>query len=78
MIDSGATNNYINENSTIGISNPLPIPIKTKTLHGNSLIKSKRIINVLDNDLTFFDIDKLIDYDMILGEQGRCKITCVK
>lgn len=70
LIDSGATNNYINENSKVGKSIPLPRIIRTKTLHGISEIKSKRIINVLDNDLTFFEIKELIDYDMILGEQG--------
>lgn len=74
LIDSGSTNNYININSKIGKSIPLPRIIKTKTLHGISEIKSKRIINVLDNDLTFFDIGELIDYDMILGEQGLRQI----
>lgn len=48
--------------------------IRTKTLHGISELKSKRIINVLDNDLIFFDIENLIDYDMILGEQGLRQI----
>lgn len=74
LIDSGSTNNYIHINSTIGESVPLPKIIKTKTLHGISEIKSKRIINVLDNDLTFFDIKELNDYDMILGEQGLRQI----
>lgn len=36
-------------------------------MHGISELKSKRIINVLDNNLTFFDINGLMDYDMILG-----------
>lgn len=74
MIDSGSTNNYINKNTAIGVSIPLPKPIRTKTLHGISEIKSKRIINVLDNNLTFFDIGELTDYDMILGEQGLRQI----
>lgn len=74
LIDSGSTNNYINVNSSIGQSILLPIPIKTKTLHGFSVIKSRRIINVLDNDLVFFDINELTDYDMILGEQGLRQI----
>lgn len=48
--------------------------MKTKTLHGISEIKSKRIIIVLNNNLTFFDIKELNDYDMILGEQGLRQI----
>lgn len=28
------------------------------------------MINILNYDLTFFEIDELVDYDMILGEQG--------
>lgn len=61
-------------NSTLGVSIPLSGAIRTKTLHGISIIKSKRIINVLDNDLTFFDIDALTEYEMILGEQGLRQI----
>lgn len=74
LIDSGSTNNYISKNSKIGTSVLLPNPIKTRTLHGISLIKSKRIINILENDLVFFDIDELTEYDMILGEQGLRQI----
>lgn len=74
LIDSGATNNYININSKIGKSIPLPRTLRTKSMHGISEIKSKRIINVLDNDLTFFDVNELTDYDMILGEQGLRQI----
>lgn len=57
-----------------GVSIPLPKSIKIKTLHGISKVKSKRIINVLDNNLVFFDIENLNDYDMILGEQGLRQI----
>lgn len=74
LIDTGSTNNYINVHSTVGESIPLSKIIKTKTLHGISEIKAKRIINVLDNDLTFFEISELTDYDMILGEQGLRQI----
>lgn len=74
LIDSGSTNNYINKNFKLGISILLPKPIKTRTLHGISVIRSKRIINVLDNTLTFFDISDLTDFDMILGEQGLRQI----
>lgn len=74
LIDSGSTNNYINKYFILGVSIPLPKPIKIKILHGISEVKSKRIINILDNDLTFFDIENLNDYDMILGEQGLRQI----
>lgn len=74
LIDSGSTNNYININSTIGESVPLSKFTKTETLHGISIVKSKRIINLLGNNLTFFDINELKDYDMILGEQGLRQI----
>lgn len=52
----------------------MPRTFKARTLHGICTIKSKRIINVLDNDLVFFEIDELTDYDMILGEQGLRQI----
>jgi hypothetical protein len=42
----------------------------TRTLHGHSDIKSKKIINLFGFDLTFFEIEELSEYDMILGEQG--------
>lgn len=41
-----------------------------KTLHGHSIVKSKRIISLLGFNLTFFDIKELNEHDMILGEQG--------
>lgn len=74
LVDCGSTNNYINGNLIIGESIPLPRIIRTKTIHGISKLKSKRIINVLDNNITFFDIEELGDYDMILGEQGLRQI----
>lgn len=74
LIDSGSTNNYIHIKSSIGETVPLLKPIKTRTLHGISIIKSKRIINILNNNLVFFDIEELNDYDMILGEQGLRQI----
>lgn len=69
LVDSGATYNYIRTNSEIGESVPLPKVYTPKTLHGFSRVSSKKIINVLNHDLTFFEINELIDYDMILGEQ---------
>lgn len=45
-----------------------------KTLHGYSIIKSKKIINLLGYDLVFFEIKELEDFDMILGEQGLREI----
>lgn len=70
LVDSGATYNYISTNSRIGESIPLPKIYTPKTLHGYLRVSSKKIINVLNHDLTFFEIDELVDYDMILGEQG--------
>lgn len=61
----------------MGKSIALPEPCIIKTLHGNSVIRSKRIINLLGFDLTFFDIKELSDYDMILGEQGLRQINAV-
>lgn len=74
LVDSGATYNYIKKNSKIGESVPLPQIYKPKTLHGYSEVRSKKIINLLDYDLTFFEINELVDYDMILGEQGLREI----
>lgn len=59
----------------MGKSIALPEPCIIKTLHGNSVIRSKRIINLLGFDLTFFDFKELSDYDMILGEQGLRQIN---
>lgn len=58
----------------MGKSIALPESYVTKTLHGYSVVKSKRIINLFGFDLTFFDIGELNDYDMILGEQGLKQI----
>lgn len=74
LVDSGATYNYIKTNSQIGESVPLPQIYRPKTLHGYSEVKSKKIINLFDYDLTFFEINELVDYDMILGEQGLRQI----
>lgn len=38
------------------------------------MIKSKRIINLLGYDLTFYDIEELDEHDMILGEHGLRQI----
>lgn len=77
LIDSGSTYNYIQTKSKIGESVPLFKIYKPKTLHGHSIVKSKRIINLLDYDLTFFEINELNDYDMILGEQGLRQIKAI-
>lgn len=67
LVDSGATYNLYLK---IGESIPLPRIYRPKTLHGYSKVESKKIINLFGYDLTFFEIDELVDYDMILGEQG--------
>lgn len=38
----------------------------------------KKIIIILNHDLTFFEIKELVDYDMILGEQGLRQIKATK
>lgn len=49
----------------------MPIkPIKTKTIHGYSLLKCKKIITLFSHHMPFFEIDELQEFDMILGEQG--------
>lgn len=68
LIDSGATYNYIQTNSNIGETIPLPKIYITKTLHGYSQVKAKKIINIFDHNLTFLEINELMDFDMILGE----------
>lgn len=73
-MDSGATYNYIGTNSKIGESVPLPNIYTPKTLHGYSKVSFKKIINVLNYNLTFFKINELVDYDMILGVQGLREI----
>lgn len=52
----------------IGESVPLHKVYTPKTLHGYCKVKSKQIINMLNYDLTFFEINELVEYDMILGE----------
>lgn len=74
LVDSGATYNYISTKTQIGESVPLPQIYNPKTLHGHSEVSSKKIINVLGHDLTFFEIKELFDYDMILGDQGLRQI----
>lgn len=74
LVDSGATHNYIGTKSKIGESVPLHKTYTPKTLHGYSKVSSKKVINILNHDLTFFEINELIDYDMILGEQGLRQI----
>lgn len=49
----------------------MPIaPIKTKTIHGYSLLKSINITTLYNHHLSLFEIDELQEFDMILGEQG--------
>lgn len=74
LVDSGATYNYIRSRSDIGKSILLPETCLIKTLHGYSVVRSKRIINLFGYDLTFFDIEELNEHDMILGGQGLKQI----
>lgn len=58
MIDSGATNNYIRTNFK-----ELFLRLKQNGI----------TINLLNNDLVFFENDELKDFDMALGDQGLRK-----
>lgn len=42
--------------------------IKPNTLHGSSIIRHKRKINIVGFDLEFLGIDELTDVDIIIGE----------
>lgn len=66
-MDSGSTNNYIRPGLQIGNRIKLNRSVIATTLHGSSLIQYKREIQVLHQDLEFFEMDKLHDFDMILG-----------
>lgn len=70
MVDSGSTNNYIRANLHLGNRIKLTKPIIAKTLHGQSEIHYKQQILLLKHNLEFFEIDKLLDFDLILGEHG--------
>ena len=69
LVDTGSTNNYISNKCKIGKSIQI-IPFETKTLHGFSVINSKKVIGTYGYDLVYYEIDKLNEFDMILGEQG--------
>ncbi len=69
LVDTGSTNNYINKNCDIGKSVSIK-PFRTKTLHGYSVIDSKKVITMYGHHLVFFEIGELNEFDMILGEQG--------
>lgn len=74
LVDSGATNNYIKANLQIGNRVKLNKINIAKTLHGFSKIKYKQEIRLLNQNLDFFEIDKLSDFDMILGEKSLRKM----
>lgn len=77
LIDSGATFNYIQTKLDLGKSITLLKPCIIKTLHGHSVVKSKKIINLLGFDLTFFEIKELKEHDLILGEQGLAQMKAI-
>lgn len=74
LVDSGSTNNYIRENLHIGNRIKLNKNIVARTLHGQSKIQYKQEIALLKQNLEFFEIDKLNDFDMILGEKSLRKM----
>lgn len=74
MVDSGSTNNYIRSNLHLGIRTKLNHCTRAKTLHGHSEIGYKQEIQVLKQNLEFFEINELKDYDMILGEKSLRKM----
>lgn len=74
MVDSGSTNNYIKSNLQFGNRIKLNQNTVAKTLHGFSEVRYKQEIRLLKQNLEFFEIDKLIDFDMILGEKSLRKM----
>lgn len=74
LVDSGATNNYIRNDLHIGERFWLNENKIVKTLHGFSKTEYKQQICLLGHNLDFFEIDKLVDFDMILGEKGLRKM----
>lgn len=70
LVDSGSTNNYIRANLHIGNRVKLNKITIAKTLHGFSEMKYKQKIRLLNQDLEFYEINKLSDFDMILGEKS--------
>lgn len=70
LVDSGSTNNYIRSNLKLGNRIKLNKPTITKTLHGTSKIQYKQKINILQQNLDFYELEQLNDFDMILGEKS--------
>ena len=70
MVDSGATHNYCKTNKVKGKKISLSLPIKSKTMHGKSHLTHYLRIKLFTHVLTFYEIDELDDYDMILGYDG--------
>lgn len=78
LVDTGATNNYITEEN-VKNANILNLkgPILVKTIHGQSRIFRYVRIQIFSHDLTFFVVDFLDKFDMILGFDGLRKINAV-
>lgn len=65
LVDSGSTNNYIRSNLQIGTRVKSNHNAIARTLHGHSEIRFKQEIRLLRQNFDFFEIDELLDFDMI-------------
>ena len=74
LVDSGSTNNYIRKDLLIGNRIKLNHHTTATTLHGSSVIQFKQEIPLLKQKLEFLEMDKLTDFDMILGERSLRKM----
>lgn len=69
LIDTGATHNYINRKCDS--SEKIKIkPIKIKTMHGYSMVDTKKVVRILKKNITFFELEDIQSFDMILGYEG--------
>lgn len=74
LVDCAATNNYIKPSLQIGSRVKLDTPSFAKTLHGVSKLEFKQKIHLLNQDLDFIEMDRLTDFDMMIGERSLRKM----
>lgn len=76
LIDTGATHNYIDNNCDS--SEKIKIkPVRIRTMHGYSIVTTKRIIKILNKEITFFELNNIESCDMILGLEGLKSLNAI-